>query len=326
MGQAVPRSTLKDPLVERKHFAMAPQGRVRHCVGRPDGGYSLIMRCPLPLAALALLCALPASALANPSFTLQQSAEGVSGNLPSKVTHQLSITAGATAETVGIQTLGKPAISGATVDEQTAVSASVVRCAGRWTHLHRALGGLSSTATRITVAPGATALVQTTRSFKQPPWASDTLDATWAITPAQGMPFDLTSTAPDYRGALGVELDFSAVRVSSEVLAVTGTAGTDVNSGQVQLWGYAPGAKHATRLAVARVRGGAWRIAALRLPKAGVWELYARYRTATKAYADDASQCGTMVGVPRRQPDNHSILMERARPRPASVPIERIAD
>src|SRR3954452_2329812 len=110
----------------------------------------------LPLAALALLCALPATALANPSFTLQQAVEGVPGNLPSKVTHQLSITAGATAETVRIQTLGKPQIYGATVDEQTAVSASVARCAGRWSRLHDALGGLSSTTTRITVAPGAT--------------------------------------------------------------------------------------------------------------------------------------------------------------------------
>jgi hypothetical protein len=251
----------------------------------------------LPLAALALLCALPASAPANPSFTLEQAAEGVPGNLPSKVTHQLSISAGATAETVRIQTLGKPAISGATVDEQTAVSGSIARCAGRWTRFHDALGGLFSTTTKLTIAPGATALVQTTRSFKQPPWASETLDATWAITPAQGIPFDLTSAAPDYRGRLGVELDFRAVRVATKVLAVTGTAGNDVNSGKVQLWGYAPGAKHATRLADARVRDGAWRIATLRLPKAGVWELYARYRTATKTYANDASQCGTKVGV-----------------------------
>src|ERR1700754_4748939 len=111
------------------------------------------MRRHLPLAAFALLFALPAPALANPSFALQQSAEGVSGNLPSKVTHRLSITAGATAETVRIQTLGTPAISGATVDEQTAVGAPVARCAGRWTHLHDALGGLASTTTTITVAP-----------------------------------------------------------------------------------------------------------------------------------------------------------------------------
>ena len=251
----------------------------------------------LPVAASALVCALPAPALANPSFTLQQSAEGVPGNLPSKVTHQLSIAAGATSEIIRVQTLGKPAISGATIDEQKAVSASVVRCAGRWARPHLALEEPSSTSTTITVAAGATALVQTTRSFARPPWASDTLDATWTITPAQGMPFDLTSSAPEFRGALGVELGFGVARVSARVLAVTGTAGSGVDSGRVQLWGYAPGAKRATRLALARVRDGAWSIATLRLPKAGGWELYARYRTATTAYADDASECGTRVRV-----------------------------
>jgi hypothetical protein len=257
------------------------------------------MRRHLPLAAFVLLCALPAPALANPSFTLQQAAEGVPGNLPSKVTHQLSITAGATAEVVRIQTLGSPAVSGATVNEQRGVSVSIARCAGRWTRMHDALGETIFSSTTITVAAGATALVQTTRSFKRPPWASDTLDATWEITPAQGMPFDLVSTAPDYQGALGVELGFGVVRSSAQVFAVTGTAGNGVNSGRVQLWGYAPGRKRATLLAVARVRGGGWNIAGLRLPKAGRWELYARYRTTTKAYADDASECGTMVGVSR---------------------------
>jgi hypothetical protein len=174
--------------------------------------------------------------------------------------------------------------------------------------MHDALGEAAFSSTTITVAPGATALVQTTRSFKRPPWASDTLDATWAITPAQGMPFDLTSTAPGYQGALGVELGFGVVRVSAGVLAVTGTAGSGVDSGRVQLWGYAPGAKRATRLAVARVRDGIWSIAALRPPVTGVWELYARYRTATKAYADDASECGTLVGVSEASARNRSSL------------------
>jgi hypothetical protein len=251
---------------------------------------------PFSLVALAL-CALPASAVANPSFSVEQVTEGMSATLPSTVAHQLAITAGATAETVSIHTDGKPTISGATVDKQATTEPSFVPCDGRWTHLHDAPGGPSSTDTTITVAAGATALIQTTRSFTQAPWASDTLNATWTITPAQGRPFQLTSTAPDYRGALGVELDFGATLVAEKTLAVRGTAGTNVNSGKVQLWGYAPGAKRATRLAVARVRDGAWRIPALRLPKAGVWEFYARYRTATKAYANDASSCGSKIGV-----------------------------
>jgi hypothetical protein len=63
-----------------------------------------------------------------------------------------------------------------------------------------------------------------------------------------------------------------------KMAAVTGTAGTDVASGRVQLWGYAPGAN-------------------LRLAKAGMREFYARDRTATKAYANDASSRGTKEGV-----------------------------
>ncbi|WP_157592286.1 hypothetical protein [Solirubrobacter soli] len=255
------------------------------------------MRRCLPLAAVTMLCALPAPALANPSFTLQVAAEGVPGNLPSKVTHQLSITAGATPEVVRIQTLGAPAVSGATVNEATAVSVSISRCPGRWMRMHDALGETVFSTTTITVAAGATALVQSARSFKAPPWAADTLDATWSITPAQGTAFDLVSTAPAYQGALGVQLGFGVVRTSARVYAVSGTAASDVNSGRVQLWGYAPRTKRAKLLAVARVRGGAWSIPALQLRKAGRWELYARYRSTTKTYADDASECGTMVSV-----------------------------
>jgi hypothetical protein len=264
---------------------------------RLDAGNAGAMIRPCSLLALALLCVLPASAAANPSFTLQQDVEGVPGRLPSTVTHQLAVTAGATDETVSIHTRGKPTISGATVDKQVTVEPSFAPCDGRWIRPHDALGGPFMTDTTISVAAGTTASVQTTRSFRQAPWASETLDATWRITPAQGLPFDLTSTAPRYRGPLGVELDFRVAVVAEKVLAFTGTAGTGVNSGRVQLWGYAPGAKRATRLAVARVRDGAWRIKAVRLSKAGMWEFYARYRTATKAYADDASWCGTKVGV-----------------------------
>ena len=56
-------------------------------------------------------------------------------------------------------------------------------------------------------------------------------------------------------------------------------------------------------------RDGAWSIAALRLPKAGLWELYARYRTATKAYADDASECGTLVGVSKASARDRSSIL-----------------
>ncbi len=76
-----------------------------------------------------------------------------------------------------------------------------------------------------------------------------------------------------------------------------GTA-EDVDSGRVELWGYAPVRTRASRLAVARVRDGAWTIPRLSLPRTGRWEFYARYRTAKPAeFANDASICGTLLRI-----------------------------
>ena len=74
--------------------------------------------------------------------------------------------------------------------------------------------------------------------------------------------------------------------------------GSGVDSGRVELWGYAPGKTRATRLAVARVRDGEWAIPRLRPSRTGRWEFYARYRTAEPTeFADDASVCGTVVRI-----------------------------
>ena len=207
-----------------------------------------------------MLCALPASAQANPSISVSSSAEGVPGNLPSKVTHRLALTAGATPETVAVSALGGLAVSGdsVTVSEQTAVGPALSRCGTRWERRHDAFGGLSRFRAVVTIAPGATAFVDTVRSFKNAPWADDSLDADWELTPAQGSAFDVASTAPVYEGAYGVELDFTLTRLSAGVYAVQGTALAGVNSGRVELWGYAPGKTRATRLpsrACATTRG-----------------------------------------------------------------------
>ena len=252
----------------------------------------------LALAAL-LLCALPASARANPSISVSSTAQGVPGNLPSKVTHRLALTAGATPETVGITAFGGLAVSGnsVSVGEQTAVGPGLFRCGTRWQRQHDAFGGLSRFSVSMTIAPFATAFVDTVRQFTSPPWAGDVLDATWQVTPAQGVPFDVDSTAPTFKGAYGVELDFTVTRLSAGVYTVRGTALTGVGSGRVELWGYAPGRTRATRLAVARVRDDEWSIPRLRPSRTGRWELYARYRSAGKAFADDASECGTVVRI-----------------------------
>jgi hypothetical protein len=47
-----------------------------------------------------------------------------------------------------------------------------------------------------------------------------------------------------------------------------------------------------------RVHGnGSWSYNRFRPARHGRWELYARYRTARKAFANDASECGTFVRV-----------------------------
>ncbi len=252
----------------------------------------------LALAAL-VLCALPSSALANPSFSVSMTAAGVPGNLPSEVTHRLTLTGGATQESILISTVGSMSVSGSgyTVDEQTATGPGVFQCAGRWTRLHEARGAQSRRNLRLTLAPGAVANVDTTTSFRVAPWVSDDLDVSWDITPAQGTEFTLTSTAPMFQGAYGVQLGFDMTRVGQRTYAVIGTA-EDVNAGRVELWGYAPGQTRASRLAVARVRESAWSIPQLRLPRTGNWEFYARYRTARPAdFVNDASICGTIVRI-----------------------------
>jgi hypothetical protein len=248
----------------------------------------------LALVAL-ILCALPSSAAANPSFAVDVAAEGVSGNLPSKVTHRLTMTAAAVPEALTVATTGRMSVSGANVavGEQRAVSATF-NCGTKWSRPHGARDLSTRFIVDLTLSPGATAVVETVTAYAAAPWASDTLDAVWDVTPAQGRDFTITSTAPEYQGGMGVQLDFTLVRRSAGAYAVAGTTDRDVSSGRVELWGYAPGADRARRLASVRVRGGEWSVPNLRPSRTGRWEFYARYRSAGRSYADDTSQCGTI--------------------------------
>jgi hypothetical protein len=252
-----------------------------------------------PALVAVLFCALPSSALANPSISTQVAIAGVPNSLSTKVTHQLMLTAGATEEKVAVSTLGAAKVSGAgvTVDENSGTGAGVARCAGRWQHLHAVHGEVGTFNLKLTIAPGATATLDLMRAFKQAPWADDDLDAVWTIDPAQGDAFDVVSTGPNYTGPMGVQLNFSLRRVGPRVYSVAGTARFGVDSGRVRLWGYAPGRKTARPLATARIHDGTWAIRRLRLPRSGRWEFYARYRTASKAFANDASECGTIRRV-----------------------------
>ena len=177
----------------------------------------------LALAAL-VLCALPSSALANPSISTQVGIAGVPDSLATRVTHQLRLTAGATEEKVAIHTLGAARVSGAgvTVDENSGSGSAVFNCVGRRQHLHLPNGELGSFNLKLTIAPGATATLNLRRRFTQAPWAGDTLDAIWGIEPAQGDEFDVVSTGPNYTGPQGVQLGFALTRKAPLVYAVAG--------------------------------------------------------------------------------------------------------
>lgn len=187
--------------------------------------------------------------------------------------------------------------AGVTVSDSRVTGPGVSRCAGRWDRPHAARVAAGSFQARVTIAPASAAVVQTVTEFVAPPWASDTLDVTWQLSPVAGSPFEIVSTAPEYAGQMGVELSFELARRSARVYAVAGEANPAASTGRVELWGYAPGNKRAQRLASVRPRGGTWRVPRLELPRAGRWEFYARYRTAGAALADDASVCGTITRI-----------------------------
>ena len=256
-----------------------------------------MVRRSLALAALSF-CSLPASALGNPSFAVDVAASGVPGNIPAKVTHRLTMTAAAAPETLTLATSGRMTVSGANVavGDLRAVSATF-NCGTRWARPHGARDLSTRFMVDLTLAPGATAVVETVTAYTAAPWASDTLDAVWDVEPAQGIPFSITSTAPDYQGGMGVRLDFTLVRRSAGAYAVAGTTYRDMSSGRVELWGYAPGVNRARRLASVRVRDGVWSVPNLRPSRTGRWEFYARYKSSGRTYADDVSECGTIMRI-----------------------------
>jgi hypothetical protein len=254
----------------------------------------------LALAALALL-ALPAAALANPSITVSASRVGSTRHLPAKVQHRLTLTAGLTPERVVVDVSPPSHISvtGATVQRPTSgTGPSVAMCPGRWTRFHDAYR-TSTFPTEVTldIAAGQTATLTANVELIRPPWPEETLDADWSIEPAIGRAFDVISNAPLYGGPVGVRLAFRVTRAPDGDYVVAGTTEPSVNSGRVELWGFAPRRAHARRLARVRVRSGNWSYNRFRPARRGRWELYARYRTAGRTFANDASDCGTLVRV-----------------------------
>jgi hypothetical protein len=256
----------------------------------------------LALAALVVLAA-PSAAHANPSVVVSSARVGSTAKLPAKVRHTLQLTAGATAEqvTVSVSPPARIELTGVpTPPPRPQTGPGVRACEGRWARFHDAYrDGPIPNDVFFTIPAGQTATLTADVALVRAPWPDETLDATWSIEPAQGRAFDVVSNAPLYGGPLGVALAFEAIRARDGSYVVSGTAAPDVDSGHVELWAYAPGAKKARRVARVPVAAGTWAYNGFSPARSGRWELYARYRTARKAFADDATECGTIVNVKR---------------------------
>jgi hypothetical protein len=256
----------------------------------------------LALTILALLASAQA-ATANPSISVSSSRDGSTARLPAKVKHRLTLTAGVTTEevTVSVSPSARLVVGGnplAVRRPQAGTGPAVAACAGQWTRLHDAYHGATPLdEVTLTLAPGATAFVEATVKLARAPWADETLDASWSVDPAQGRTFDVISHAPRYSGPLGVRLALQANTAPDGHVVVAGTTEPSVNSGHVALWGFAPGRRRATRIARVRVRHGSWSFNRFLPSRRGRWELYARYRTAGRTFANDATECGTFVRV-----------------------------
>ena len=172
---------------------------------------------------------------------------GSTAELPAKVRHTLQLTAGATAESVSVSVSPAARIVLTGVPEPPPIpqtGPSVATCPGQWTRFHNAFrGGPIPDDVSFTIPAGSSATLTADVELVRAPWADETLDATWSIEPAQGRAFDVVSNAPLYGGPLGVRLDFQATRTPDGHYVVSGTAAPDLDSGHVELWAYAPGAK-----------------------------------------------------------------------------------
>jgi hypothetical protein len=254
----------------------------------------------LALAVLALLALSPA-ALGNPSIAVSSSRDGSTARLPAKVNHVLTLTAGATAEelTVSVSLASRITVTGgAVVQPPSGVGPSVATCPGRWSRMHEPYRtGPPPNEVTLTIAAGQSASLAADVELIRAPWADETLDATWFIEPRQGRAFDVVSNAPLYSGPLGVKLAFTATRAPDGHYVVAGTTEPSVNSGRIELWAFPPGRTRATRIARVGVRNGSWSFNRFLPARTGRWELYARYRTAGRTYANDTADCGTFIRV-----------------------------
>jgi hypothetical protein len=212
------------------------------------------------------------------------------------------MAAGATPERFRLR-LDSAAETGPGLTMTSAGLAETVTCSrGRW-RTPRADQGGSFVTFDVDLAPGtSTFLVQTLYPTSGPRWPTDdfgfSASATSEATDAESAwSRTITHPGPRLRTPVGVPITLSASARRSR-LEVRGKA-VGLPAGQrIRLMAYRPGATEA-RLVARAVTGRRGRFhAAFRVRRAGLWELYARYRSRLPRFADDASPCGVLVEVP----------------------------
>lgn len=257
-------------------------------------------------AVLVVLCGLlsvPAVAAANPAVGVEVVSSTNLTRLPATVVHRLTLTAGATEETVRVSTNGSSVeVGGSAVQaEGTVVSEPLRQCPGRWSAFHAAVDRkLFRSSFRIPAGTTATVTVPVTASA--PLYFDETLDAEFELQVGEQKPFVIGSEAPSWSGPAVPDLSLFVIRGANRSTVITGQA-PGPGQGRIEVWGIAPRTTKGRLLKTVRVDGqGLWSWAGWRPRQAGRWELYARYRRSATAPRTGATECGltfTVLGRPQ---------------------------
>jgi len=255
------------------------------------------------LAGAALVLAVPAAAPANPSIAVEHFPQAPVA-LGESVLHRLTLLGSDRDETVriSVDARGLNAAGDAEISPPTAVGGGLLRCAGRHSamHLSPEEGFRSDVTMRLRARE--TVVVEAVVRAQDPLWPDDDLSATWTIAPESGRPYAVRSAGPSYRGPRGVPV---TLRVDALGRGRTIIAGRVLGprSGRVHLLAFAPGRVRPVRIARVGIdpRDGSFAYRGWRPRARGRWWVFARYRSVTRAFADDVSECGFGLDVRRRR-------------------------
>ena len=152
----------------------------------------------------------------------------------------------------------------------------------------------------VELEPGQSTYLTTRTGLPGPPWPTDELGFSARVSAADpGAPAPQTalvsSPGPLLRLPRGVPIELSATRGPAGWISVRGVA-TGLPAGErIRIKAFAPHATAARVVAMATVgRRGRFR-AAFPARRGGIWDVYARYRSALPQFADDASPCSVPV-------------------------------